>query len=196
MSNTVRKLSVIALVESAILAAAAIVLVLLRFEAPWGQGGEISLIMLPIIIIALRRGPAWGVGAGIVTGTIYWLIFTRATIHWGMIFLDFVIAFGIIGLVGFLRYAFVRRGAPISIARAVIAVITATLAAGILRFTSHFIGGILFWYDYAPEGQAVWLYSLGYNSSYLLPTIALTLAVIIPLTIVKQTRKLIFNESL
>ena len=51
-------------------------------------------------------------------------------------------------------------------------------AAGVicclLRFICHFISGIVIWGGYCPEGQAVWIYSLTYNGSYMLPETVIT----------------------
>ncbi len=53
----------------------------------------------------------------------------------------------------------------------------------VLRLVCHFLSGILIWGSYAPEGTPVWLYSLGYNGTYMLwETIitAVAVAVLIP----------------
>ena len=35
-----------------------------------GWGGSIDLVMIPLIVYALRRGTGWGLGAGLVFGTL------------------------------------------------------------------------------------------------------------------------------
>jgi thiamine transporter len=48
----------------------------------------------------------------------------------------------------------------------------------VLRLAAHFISGWVFFAEYAPEGQPVWLYSLSYNATYVIPeTIACILLV-------------------
>ena len=54
----------------------------------------------------------------------------------------------------------------------VAAIVVGTVIGGFLRYLIHFIGGIVF-LEYAPEGQPVWLYSLVYNGSYMIPAIIL-----------------------
>ena len=54
------------------------------------------------------------------------------------------------------------------------AIVMGTVIGGLLRFLIHFIGGIVFFGSYAPEGQPVWLYSLVYNASYMIPSIILS----------------------
>ena len=46
--------------------------------------------------------------------------------------------------------------------------------AGLLRYLCSFLSGIIIWKEYAPETMPVWLYSLGYNGSYMIPEIILT----------------------
>ncbi len=48
-----------------------------------------------------------------------------------------------------------------------------------MRFISHFLSGAIFFGHYAPEGQNVWLYSLIYNSSYMIPETLITLVAMI-----------------
>ena len=54
------------------------------------------------------------------------------------------------------------------------AIIIGTVIGGLLRYLIHFIGGIVFFAEYAPEGQPVWLYSLVYNGSYIIPATILS----------------------
>ena len=46
--------------------------------------------------------------------------------------------------------------------------------AGALRFVCHFITGWTIWSVWAPEGMPAWLYSLGYNATYMVPEIIIT----------------------
>jgi thiamine transporter len=50
-----------------------------------------------------------------------------------------------------------------------------------LRFLCSFASGILIWGGYAPEGTPVWLYSLVYNGSYMLPELVITSIVTVAL---------------
>jgi thiamine transporter len=55
------------------------------------------------------------------------------------------------------------------------------VVASLARYVSHVISGVVFFAQYAPKGQPVLLYSLGYNAFYLGPdfliAIVLTLLV-------------------
>ena len=48
------------------------------------------------------------------------------------------------------------------------------VAVCLIRFVSSFLSGVILWGEYAPEGMNVWVYSLIYNASYMLPTAILT----------------------
>ena len=41
----------------------------------------------------------------------------------------------------------------------------------------HFISGVFAFGAFAPEGQPVWIYSLGYQAGYVLPDIAIAVVV-------------------
>ena len=43
-----------------------------------------------------------------------------------------------------------------------------------IRFVASFLSGVVLWGSYAPEGMNVWIYSLIYNGSYMLPTTILS----------------------
>ena len=53
------------------------------------------------------------------------------------------------------------------------------LTVTLIRFVCSFLSGVLLWGSYAPEGMNVWVYSLTYNASYMIPNAALTTALII-----------------
>ena len=64
------------------------------------QGGSLTIgSMLPIIFCALAFGPVWGFGIAIVYGALQFIIAPYAA-HWASIFLDYPIAFGLLGLAG------------------------------------------------------------------------------------------------
>lgn len=142
------------------IALAAVLHFIKLWEMP--QGGSITLgSMVPLYLIALRRGP-W---VGAVTGAIYgilegWIISGgRFFYHPVQVFLDYPIAFGLLGVAGFFpKYpAFgVALGA-------------------LLRYMSHVISGVIFFAQNAPKDQPIWLYSLGYNVTFLAPDFAVAI---------------------
>lgn len=136
-------------------------------------GGSVTAgSMVPIILFSLMCDFKWG----IIQATIYGLI--QLMLGWYappaqtfasfvlVILLDYVIAFGILGLSG----AIARK-----IGGGLIAISIGTLTSLFIRFLCHFASGILIWHSYAPPGQPVWLYSLLYNGGYMLGETVITL---------------------
>jgi len=172
---------------SAVLIALSAVLSLVKvYDLP--LGGSITLLsMLPVAMIAICFGTKWGlfcsalyafVQIGMDLGKLMGYGMTFAT--WtGCLVFDYILAFGAIGLAGLFR----KRG-------------TAGICAGIalalvVRFVSHFISGAIVFAVFCPEGWNVYLYSLCYNGSYMLPELIITLFGALVLFRMKQIRTLI-----
>jgi thiamine transporter len=139
----------IVMVEIAMMSALAFVFSLIKFGGFWPQGGSVSLVMIPIIVLAFRRGLIAGLIAGLVA-----LRPDRS-----------------------LRY---------NISIATIGILIATS----FRLLSHYISGIVWFGEYAPEGMPVHLYSFLYNVSYLVPEIIISLTVVLLLV---KTRPQMFR---
>jgi thiamine transporter len=156
------------LVETAILIALAFVLeVAFSFLPAMPQGGRISLSMLPIIVLTWRRGINVGMIGGAVFGLLN-LMLDGVIYHWASVFLDYVIAFGAIGLAGFTKKLFGNNAYSFGLL---------IVFAYVFRFISHVISGVVLFGEWAPAGQNVWIYSIVYNGTYLLPGLILTLVV-------------------
>lgn len=166
-----------ALTEMAIMTALAIVLdKLVLFTMP--QGGSVSLVMLPIIIVAIR----WGLMRGLLTGLLVGLIqlfFGGYFLNIAQVFLDYMVAYAGIGLAGLLASSI--KKAP-SARKQLIAIALATCLAAVCRFAGNFLSGLIFYGSYAPKDTPVWIYSLTYNMSYILPSAILTFIVLSLLT--------------
>ena len=52
-------------------------------------------------------------------------------------------------------------------------VMIGTIIGGLLRFICHTLAGAIFFKEYAGD-QNAWIYSIGYNGSYMVPAIILT----------------------
>lgn len=133
------------------------------------QGGAISITLIPLVIAALLLGPLYGVIAGVSFGLLNFFFDGGAgNLHWGSFFLDYTVAFGAVGLVGFFRPLFYRNK--------IWAYITAIALACLLRYISSSLSGVIFFGAYAPEGVNVWFYSFVlYNAAYMGPTLAVDL---------------------
>lgn len=150
------------MVETAVLVGASLLLSELRlFRAP--QGGSVSLEMLPIFLLALRRGGAAGMLGGALLGLLQ-IILGGYYVHPLQIVLDYPASFLVLGVAGF---GLLRRVRWLGIA-------TGTL----LRLAIHTISGMVFFAEYAPVGRSVLWYSLTYNAGYLVPSAVLTWLII------------------
>lgn len=140
------------------------------FEAP--QGGSVSLEMLPLFVVALRRGAGTGILAGALFGFVN-LIMKAYVVTPVQFLLDYPVAFGVLGVAGW----FVGRakGAAPPVSRW--GVVAGVFAGSALRFLAHFFSGVVFFAQYAPKGQSVWLYSALYNAGYLVPEAIITATV-------------------
>jgi thiamine transporter len=176
-----RNQKVLLLVEIAIFAALGFVLDFVAFKMP--QGGSVSLVMIPIVLMAFRRG----VLAGIITGLLIGLLqivsglisvtplsFSFVVMQ---VILDYLIAYGVVGFAGLLRPQYLnfvhqqKRGKMISI------IVSAVLIGSLLRYITHVITGIFFFGMYAEEGANLFIYSSIYNATYMIPVFLLTAVV-------------------
>jgi len=165
------------LAEIALTIALCAVLKLWRINLPWNvAGGSISLSMLPILILALRRGvlPATAAGAAFGFVDFFYEPYAAAPIQ---VLLDYPVAFALLALAGFGAKQVAALGnAGKRLAAEAVAVPWMILGAS-GRFLAHFISGIVFFGANAPAGQPVWIYSALYNLSYVVPSLALSIVV-------------------
>ena len=167
------------LTESAIMIALASVLSLcIIFQAPFG--GAVTLAsMVPIILISLKYDVKWALITSVAYAAIQMALGFYAPPVQDfisfllVILLDYVLAFGVLGLAGTFGRLFKHPVAQI---------VGGSTIAIALRFLCHFISGIVIWGSYAPEGQPVWLYSLSYNGFYILFELIVSVVVVLVLS--------------
>ncbi len=154
------------------------------------QGGTVTAgSMIPILIIGLR----YGLKKGILTGFIYGIlqaVLQGYVIHPAQFLLDYPLAFASLGLSGLFfakindmdlktshKYPFIAAG---------------VIVALIGRFICHVLAGAIFFKEYA-GAQNPWIYSLIYNSTYLIAE--LIISVVVLLLIWTALEKNIFRKS-
>ncbi len=175
--------NVLALVETAMMAALAVGLELLCqfLPSPWAYGGSISLGAIPIIYLSYRRGWKWGLSAGFVYSCVQMLLgfyvppantFLSIVL---CVLLDYVLAFTALGLASVFAAPFDKSGKP---SARLVGYIIGAIGASALRFVCSFLSGVILWDSYAPEGMNVWVYSLVYNGSYMLGNAAIAAVVL------------------
>ncbi len=172
------------MVTTAVLSALAIVLTWVEIQVG-AVGGSINIVMLPIIIAAYYYGIGWGIGAGLVVGFVKCLI--GGGIGWGLpsILLDYVLAYGAVGLAGI--FSGKKWGLGFG-----------AIVGCIARFVIHFISGVTIYAIVTTETYAgvttssPWIYSLVYNGLYMIPStiIVVALAFLISKPLGKHFEKL------
>jgi len=142
------------LVEAGVLIGLAYIMDMIRlFEMP--QGGSVTLgSMIPILIFAIRWGAKPGIMAGLVFGSMQFLLGPKWSFHPLSILFDYVIAWGCLGFAGFFKGSMPK-------------LMTGVAVAIFGRFVCHVISGVTIWSSYAPEGTNALVYSVGYNGTYL-----------------------------
>jgi thiamine transporter len=127
------------------------------------EGGRVTLAaMVPILVLALRRGPRIGILAGVAFGMVV-LVEEPFIYHPVQFLLDYPLAFGSLGLAGFFR----NLRWPLLPSLGV--------AVGIAgRFLCHFVSGLVFFASYAPAGMNPAVYSAIYNALYLVPELIIS----------------------
>lgn len=133
----------------------------IKISGFWAQGGSVTAASLvPIMIIAFRYGGKVGLTVGVIHGLIQ-LIIGPYVVHPIQLLLDYPIAFGMIGLCGFFNK------------NKILGIIVGLLG----RFLMHFISGIIYFAQYAPQGWNPAYYSFIYNISYIAPEIIISIIV-------------------
>lgn len=169
---------VLLLVEIAIFAALGFVLDFVAFKMP--QGGSVSLVMIPIVLMAFRRGVLAGVITGLLVGllqivsgliSVTPLSFSFVVMQ---VILDYLIAYAVVGLAGLLRSQYISYARNKNRGKMIFSIVIAVFIGSFLRYVTHVITGIFFFDMYADEGANVIIYSTVYNATYMIPVFLLT----------------------
>lgn len=163
------------LTECSVMIALTTVLSIIKlFEMPYG-GSITPASMLPIVVIAHRYGTKVGFSSAVIASLIQALLglknfsyFTTALSLFALGVFDYLLAFGVFGIVGLFK----KKTVP--------GWLSATLgafSASILRYICHVISGATVWAGLSIPTEAAIIYSLSYNATYMIPeTIILVLA--------------------
>ena len=160
--------------EGAVLVAMSLALSYLKIPiglAFGGFGGSIDLVMIPLIVLAVHRGLSWGLGAGLVFGTLKYFFAGGTAVNWESMLLDYSIAYMFIGFAGLLRGKRLEGKAW--------ALPVGALVGCACRFVIHFISGVTIYAEYFEDvfmgvrGLNPVTYSLLYNGTYMLPNTVL-----------------------
>ena len=163
------------LVECALMIALGTVLANIKIYE-LANGGSVTLFsMVPFILVSFRHGAKWGLFTGFVNSLLQMLLGFYAPPApgllplFGMIMLDYVLAFSLLGLACVFAKPFKNRLLGVAVGSAVVCLI---------RFLCSFLSGVLIWGNLS-DGLPTWTYSLGYNASYMLPETVLTVVAVV-----------------
>ena len=170
MSRTTRMLT-----QGAIMVALATILSLFTlYQLP--NGGSVTFAsMAPIIVISLLYPFRWAFLTAFAYSLVQMLLGfvpppSQTFLSFvAVVLLDYVVAFSGLSLAG-----------PISrrIGKPICGAVVGTCLVSLLRLGCSFLSGILIWDIYAPEGTPVWIYSITYNGSYMIPEMVVTAIVV------------------
>lgn len=128
-------------------------------------GGSITLFSMLFVSLI---GYFYGAKTGLITGIAYGVLqlITGPYLYAPLqVLLDYPLAFGALGLSGFFQHK--KHGLVIGYVVGV---------AG--RYLCHVISGYVFFAEYAPEGMNPLIYTLGYNLTYILPEMLVTVVIL------------------
>ncbi|WP_088008253.1 energy-coupled thiamine transporter ThiT [Indiicoccus explosivorum] len=167
---------VLVLLEIAIFAALAFVLDFIAFSMP--QGGSVSLAMIPVVLMAFRRGVWAGIGTGALFGLLQLILgrYYAAPLSFGFVvlqlFLEYIAAFAVVGLAGITRSPYLKKLHDRKFFAAGLLVAAGVFVASFLRYLIHTAVGVWFFSSFA-EGNVL-IYSVTYNATYMVPIFLLT----------------------
>lgn len=163
-------------------------------------GGSITLLsMLPCAMVSIAFGLKWGLAASFVESVIQLAlgITMDGLFAWGLtpgsligvIMLDYIVAFTVIGLAGMFR------------SKGYLGICVGTGLAVALRFVSHLFSGAVIFANFeqfvafgAEWVGRPWLYSVCYNGAYMLPEMIITMVAAAVLFRLPQLKKLLSGE--
>lgn len=164
-------------IEGAIMIAVAQILSLL----PTGIGSSFSISIgsIPIILFALRHGWPKGLVVGlayglfkIAIGDVYWLHFVQGLI-------EYTIPYTCLGLAGIFSQPLKQQMTIKNTNRTRQIIIAASLLAIIVRYFWHFLAGVLYWGEFAPEGWSPLVFSAVFNGASALATAEVVIIVLV-----------------
>lgn len=160
------------LAEGGIMISLSILLSLIKiYQMP--NGGSVTAgSMVPILLFALK----WGLIPGITVGTAYGIIdfiIKPSFYHPLQALLDYPIGYGILGIAG-IFYAVKNKDKTSDIVKIALGISLAVVG----RMIAHVLSGVIFFAEYAGDMNP-WLYSIGYNASFLVPELLISVVIIV-----------------
>lgn len=179
------------LLECAIFAAIGLILSLVPTDI--GSSFSISLGMIPIYVIAIRRG-FWAAGfTGLLWGLLHFVVGKAYILTPWQAVIEYVIAFVFVAFAGInsskIRYLIVAQSYKKAISLAWVSM----FAGGFAKYFWHYVAGVIFWGAYAFKGWSAQLFSIVMNGASFLAT--LIVSGIVVSYLIKLAPNLFFSKK-
>ena len=128
---------------------------------------KITVKMIPIIIVSLRRGLLPGILSGFLWGFLQFIMGNAQILTLFQFVLEYFVAFAMVGFAGVVSNSLQKtlRAEPDNVSKQILLVTSGIVLGSFLRYVIHFLAGFIFWGHYAPAGQGAVLYSLTINGT-------------------------------
>lgn len=140
----------------------------------WPFGGSISISLVPLAIIAFRYGWVAGFLGGLTMGLLQ-LLTGAYIMHPIQVLFDYPLPYAVLGFAGF----FASKVNVVEVEQRSLYIWLATGIGSIARLVCHIISGVVFFADYAPEGMNPVVYSVGYNTPFVLASYILSAIILV-----------------
>jgi len=187
-----KKIKLVALIEAAFFAAIAMVLDLLP-SITIAPAVTISFSMVPIFILAIR----WGFKVSFISGFLWGLLqLTTGNFYFLSVIqflIEYFIAFAFVGFAGLFHPVIqnsLQKGSKLLVS---IWVVVAVFVGSLARYFWHFVAGVVFWGDYAPEGMSPFMYSFAMNGLAMLG--AAVLCSIVLVLLISASKRIIMKKG-
>ncbi|MFL8935506.1 energy-coupled thiamine transporter ThiT [Rossellomorea oryzaecorticis] len=176
-----KSLSLVVMIEAALMAAFALILDLLP-SIDLSPSISISFSMVPIFILAFRRGVKASLLAGFVWGVLQVALGNAWIVTPVQMIIEYFIAFTFIGFAGVFVNRIQQSLRSENKSKVYAWIIAATVLGSAARYFWHFIAGFIFFKEYAPEGMSPVLFSLFANGVTMLGSAVLCSIVLVLLS--------------
>ena len=133
--------------------------------------------------LSFGKSLCWGVKVGLLSGFLWGLLqvvlgnaYYLAPIQF---LIEYFLAFAFVGFAGLFYKTIQTHFQSGAKKKALLWVVIATLVGSLARYFWHFVAGVVFWGEYAPEGMSPVIYSLIVNGVTMIGAFVLCSAVLV-----------------
>ncbi len=150
------------------------------FKGVFPNGGSIGIAMLPILVLAYRRGFT----SSLVCATLlaflqcFGGVYAISSSWYNVLFqilLDYILAYPVVAIAGLFYKPFKKAETKKEQTKYLV---LGSVLGGVAKFLTHFLSGFIFWANYDFAGGPV-VYSIVYNGAYMLPNTILCTIILV-----------------